>query len=153
MDRSQMWKLRIGLGLITCFVASGFMSFGELKYLIWGKTAAAQVEATYERIGGRRSGPRLGVEYRFQEEGGASRTEEDQVAIDSAIGEGDTVSIQYLPGEAGRSRIEGNRKIGAVVFFAACVVAGVLFILKLYLEAKAAYADPRDRRRKARAGR
>lgn len=153
MGRSELWKIRIAGSLLLGFLVSCFAAADEFRYLFWGRSARGDVVRAYDFTDTTtrgRSVPKLIVEYTFREEGdgGETRTEKDRVSAGSAVAAGQSVEIQYTPGPNGSSRLAGNRNTPALIFFFGFLAAGAAFFGKLYLEARAAYDDPRGRKKR-----
>lgn len=138
-------KVRIALGVFIAFVLSAFFAFEELRYTIWGRTVQAQLlEVRNTRdIGGRgRTEPALAFDYSFDDGELGRRTEKDMVPPDWARPEGNSIAVQYIPGEKDASRLAGHRHIGSVVIFGACLLALAVFIIILAREANAPIRKP-----------
>lgn len=126
------WILIAGIA----FLFSAYLSYKELKFAVWGETAEATVTDTHEVRGGRRSSPKLAVEYTFTDESGAHHSERDDVSINSAISTNDLLTVQYLPGVDDSSRIEGNSNRFAVVIFLGSLAWLAFSFFKLYRDAQ-----------------
>ena len=145
MDHDEeLGKLKWLLVAVFAFLFSAYFSYQELKFAVAGVTADATVTNTFEVRGGRRSSPKLAVEYTFTDEDGAHHSERDDVSIGSSISENDTISVQYLPGAEDSSRIEGNSNSFAVAIFLGCLIWLGFSFFKLYREAQ----NPRPYRRR-----
>jgi hypothetical protein len=117
MDQDEeLAKFKWILIAAIAFLVSSYFSYRELKYAVWGATAEATVTRAAEttemgRRGRRR--PMLVVEYTFSDGSTGQRSERDRVPIDWPVPEG-TVTVQYLPGVAGASRLAGHSNKFAV---------------------------------------
>jgi hypothetical protein len=106
---------------LILFVVSAYLSYSELKFMVFGKTIDASVVRAVEAPAlGRRSRPSLMVEYQFQDTNGATRKEADNVALDWKV-EGATVPVQYIPGSPGSSRLVGHTQYFFVILFVAAL--------------------------------
>ncbi len=135
------------------FLVSCFFVWQDVKYALYSRTAEAQVERTFETVGvttRRRGGrPKLQVEYLFRDETtDQERRESDLIPLHWPRPAG-TVSIDYLPGLAGESRVSGNRSYVAMLLFAACGLAAMIILGILYREARIA-ARESERHEQAR---
>ena len=113
------WLLFAGIA----FLLSAYFSWHELKYAVWGATAEATIVRTFETTEAGRRGTRRHiriVEYNFANEDGARRRERDDVSLDWTVPD-DKVTVQYLPGVEGSSRIKGNSNMLAVWIFLGCL--------------------------------
>ena len=94
----------------VAFLFSGYYSYIEMKYAIWGSDADANIvsirESTVMRRRGRRE-PKLSIEYSFKDREGQTHTTKENVPIDWQPG-GETVPIEYIQGAEVRSRIAGQ---------------------------------------------
>ncbi|MCA9018312.1 MAG: hypothetical protein KDA77_23525, partial [Planctomycetaceae bacterium] len=127
MDQDEeLAKLKWILAAGVAFLVTGYLSFQELKYAVWGTTTEATVTRTFETSTGsrRRSKMLLAVEYTFTDKEGQSHNERDDVPIDWPT-PGPKVNIQYLPGVEDSSRLEGHSsKVAVWMFLGCCVLLG-----------------------------
>lgn len=145
MDQDEeLAKLKWILIAGVAFLVSGYLSFQELKYAIWGTTAEANVTRTYETRERRTN--LLAVEYTFTDDEGKSHSERDDVPSDWPT-PGATVMVQYLPGVEDSSRLEGHSSKLAVWMFLGCCLLLVFAGFKLYQMASDAVDGPPRRRR------
>jgi len=126
------------LGACGTFLISGCFALDEARYLVWGKIAEGRVRdkpqavSIDERYGNRTY---LGVNYTFRDEVAGPRSERDLVPPAMQVSEGQTVPIQYIPGEEKSSRVAGNRSMGYVYTFLGCIAVMAIFIYMLAREA------------------
>lgn len=118
------------------FLMSAYFSFVEFKFLLWGQTATADVTSVREVQGSRKKRPYRVVEYRFTEADGAARSERDDVPTDYPAAEGSTITVQYLPGVADSSRLEGTAKMMWVYIFCGALAWVIWSVFSLYREAQ-----------------
>lgn len=119
--------------------ATLFVTWNEMRYLVWGQRVEARVEklsvvTTRSRRFGTES-QRLEVKYRFFDpELKADRVESDSMGtswVPNAPETEDgpvTATVQYLPGVADRSRIDGHVQWWAPVLFVGSLVAGAVAV-------------------------
>ena len=142
MDQEQeLRKFKWLMGGAVVFFISAFYAYGELKYLVLGKTAEARVTRTLKFKDARLKGPgveMLAVEYQFVEASGTPRGERDNVALDWPIPENGVISVQYLTGVANSSRLVGNRNLFSVFVFIAALGGVIFFVVKLWRDASEA---------------
>ena len=121
------------------FLISAFFSWREMTYAISGKEVDASLVRVYETTERGRRGRtihKLAVEYEFKGSDGVVRKESDTISVDAPRPAGPTVAVQYLDGEAGRSRLAGNtQKFWLMIFFGSLAFIGYK-IFKLVREAK-----------------
>lgn len=126
-------KFRFILVVGVLFLLSAVFSWGELKYALSGKSADAVVlQVKQTREGGRRSSPKLSVEYQFAEEGGASRREYDTMPLDWKPPQDRTVKVQYLAGSPDSSRLAGNGNMVWVYIFFGCLLALAVLLFRFW---------------------
>ncbi|QDT89628.1 hypothetical protein [Gimesia algae] len=145
-EDEELKKLKWILIAVVAFLISGYLSFKELKYTVWGATTEATVTNTFDTAESRRK-PLLAVEYTFTDEDGKHYSERDDVPIDWPV-PGPTVNVQYLPGVEDSSRLEGHSSKVAVWVFLSCCVLLCFAGFKLYQMASEAVDGPPRRRRK-----
>jgi hypothetical protein len=125
------------LAISALFLFSTYYSWHEFRYMLWGDTAEAQVTRTFETEEFRRRGrrvKRLAVEYSFTDSSNQqTRNERDDVGLDWPI-DGETVLVQYIPGEPDASRLSGHRSLLSVLFFFGCLIAVAAFVYKMHRE-------------------
>ena len=118
--------------VLILLVVSGFLSYQEFKYALWGRTADAEIIKVKETPFG--SGPRrrplMAVHYRWKDKNDGDR--EDELLRDSKFGDavGHTIRIDYLPGVK-QSRIAGAplySKIATCFFVGSGTAAIFLFV-------------------------
>lgn len=145
-EEEELKKFKWLLVAVIVFLISTYYSWQELKFLAWGETAQATVTNTFETSSGsRRSQPLLAVEYSFTDSATGPRSERDDVPVDWPLPEG-PITVQYLPGVADSSRLEGRSSRAAVIIFLACVCWLGYNGLKLYREASEAVNGRKKRR-------
>ncbi|MCB9852329.1 MAG: hypothetical protein H6819_04475 [Phycisphaerales bacterium] len=117
--------------VLILFVVSGFLSYQEFKYAMWGRTANAEIikvkETAFSAEGGR--GAMMEVHYRWTDKNDGERTDEllRNPWMKDAVGK--TIKIDYLPGVK-QSRIAGAplySKIAVGFFIGSGSVALLLF--------------------------
>lgn len=116
---NEMQRLKWLLIVGVVFLISGFFSWREMQYAMFGKRADASLVRVYEtQERGRRGRVRekLAIEYQFAD-AGSSRKETDTVSIDTARPTGETVPVQYLAGSPGKSRLVGHTQQFWVLIF------------------------------------
>jgi hypothetical protein len=125
--------LLLGTGV---FVVSLYFSWGELNYLVRGRTVAATSVVKRQTSGGIRNGPTvLDVTYEFPDVNGRVRRETDTVPLDWYFSTSGPVIIQFIPRSAESSRLSGHRHLIFVYVFAASFIpigAGCYKFWKFY---------------------
>lgn len=124
---SDWYKFRLILGAVALFIASCVMSVREARYMMFGELADARVTdvktvtrhgrygSTYEK---------LKISYQFNDEG-SSRNESDTVDPYTPAHKGETISVEFIPGARGSSRLEGHtQQYWLIVFGGAMVFVG-----------------------------
>lgn len=114
------WILAVGIAVIV----TGCYAFNEMKYALWGKSAAAKIMQVKEITStGRRGRTRklLRVEYEFSEASGTRRSERDEVSMDWSLPTDGTITVQFIPGVEHASRLEGHSSMIAVYLFFGCI--------------------------------
>ena len=123
----------------VAFLFSGYYSYVEMKYAIWGSDADATIvsikETSVMRRRGRRE-PKLSVEYSFSDSEGQTHTAKENVPIDWEPA-GETVPIEFIQGAEVRSRIAGQTSLFMVWVFLACLLWLGFSLFKLIKEANA----------------
>lgn len=120
MDQDEeLAKFKWLLIAVIIFLGSGYFSYKELKFAVWGATAEARVSETFatRNSSRRRSRPLLAVKYSFTDEDGNQFSERDDVPIDWPVSE--NMTVQYLPGVEDSSRLLGHSSWLAVCVFLA----------------------------------
>jgi hypothetical protein len=152
MDRDEeLARFKFLLGAAVVFLISGYFAYGELKFALLGKTAEATVIRTFntkEMRSRGRSRELLVVEYQFIEANGTARSERDDVPAGWPLPTTGKVLVQYLPGMADSSRLEGHRSLVSVFVFLAALAGLTFFIVKLWREASAAVSETRGKKKR-----
>lgn len=147
MDEEQeLAGCKTVLVVSVLFLFSTYYSWHEFRYMIWGDTVEAQITRSFETEEFRRRGRRvkkLAVEYSFVDSASQqTRNERDDVDPDWPIG-GETILVQYIPGEPDASRLSGHRSLLSVLFFFGSLIAVAAFVYKMHREVN----SPPTRRR------
>lgn len=136
---------------VIAFLISGYYSFSEVKFAIWGRTAEATVTRTYETTeSGRRFRKRhyTVVEYQFAEADGTLRSERDKVSAGTVVPGISQIAVQYLPGVADSSRLAGQTSLTSICVFVGSLIWLSVAGYKLHMEANTPGYDSRRRRKK-----
>ena len=108
-DETARFKL---IFFVFCiFVVSIFLAWRELKYMTFGKEASAKLVRVYEYqdVGRRgRTREKTAVEYQFKDADLGVRIESDDLPFNARPPKGPTVTVQYLEGSEGSSRLAGH---------------------------------------------
>lgn len=121
------WKYKYAIFFGLLFLVSVYYSWQELVYLVRGRTAEATVTENYPMPSGRFGQNRSRVlDYHFRDTEGLPRKGADTIGMDEPIP--GMVTVQYTPGEKGRSRIHGHVRWWALAIFG-IAVAGLAFAL------------------------
>jgi hypothetical protein len=134
-DRTQLLKIRLAFGFFMAFLISGCFARDEFRYAIWGARTKATVDDTSTHRFGRNSSPVKVVTLGFNDPATGHRAGQDQVAPDYPIQPGETVAVQYIPGDEYAVRVLGNRNLVPVFFFFGCLVAMAVAVGLLAREA------------------
>jgi len=146
---NEQVRLRVLLVIIVLFLASGFASFNEFRYFIWGRTTRAVVVAQSDSD--RKGDVLIVIKYALLDQDDNIRIESDSVMkawqetlTDSfkpvnpssplanvRSNKGVTVPVQYIPGSAGSSRLIGNNDKWLAAPFLLC--AGALVVMSLVI--------------------
>lgn len=95
-------------------VDAGVSIFHEARYLAWSRQASGVVTSTYEIEA--RSSRRwrrykcLGAIIDYTGADGEHHTAADTLPISSSLAPGDAIAVEFIPGEVGSGRLEGNRE-------------------------------------------
>ena len=125
---ADWYKFRLILVAVVLFIASCVMSVREVRYMMWGELADARVTdvktvTIHGRYGSTRE--RLKISYQFNDDT-ASRNESDTVDPYLQVHRGETISIEFIPGSTGSSRLEGHsQQFWLIVFGGAVIAVGV----------------------------
>jgi hypothetical protein len=115
-----------GAGL---FFASAFVTIGELRYAVWGKTTTAEFRGTYPHTDKHGETYQLSVRYRFKDDDGQKQKGHDFVALDWKPPTDGKLRIEYVPGQFGKSRLAGNRNVAMLWIFAGSLAASVITVV------------------------
>jgi hypothetical protein len=140
------WLLVAG----AIFLVSGCVSWGELVYLVSGKTAQAEVTNAYETVRRRfgiETSRQLTIDYAFNEPDGTRRIGTDSVSPNWRIPESGYVAVRYTPGADGSSRLAGNVHWFGLVFFLISMGAIVIFGIRLWRQAAEATGGMRPKKK------
>lgn len=149
MDQhEELAKLKWLFISAVTFLISGYYTYQEFRYAMWGHTAEAVVHRIFETsergFRGRRR-QLLAVEYSFTDQNGAQLSERDDVPVNWSVQQ--SVTVQYLPGVKDSSRLLGNSHKFAVWIFVGCIVWLGFTSYGVYREATAAVHGKKRRRR------
>ncbi len=142
------WALFCGF----LFLVSLYISYQELVYLLWGRTAQATIVQTYtvEKRGrfGLVTGLKRVVEYQFIDSAGNTRKDSDEVSPDWDVPERGTIAVRYTPGRDGRSRLAGHVMWFGPVLLGISLLAIGIVGRRLWKEAVEATQDTRPGRKR-----
>ncbi len=128
-------KVKALLCIAVVALVSGFSSYTELKFLVWGTNGEARIVNCYEARKGRRD-EHVAVVYQY-DDAGTLRQDSDHMPIGWQPPGSRLVQIQYIRGAAYGSRIEGQRSLTAVTIFGICLLVGAGFVVKIILDERA----------------
>ena len=119
------------------FAGSAFASCREIKYVIWGRTAAAEITrvrkaSVYSRFGSKQV---RAVRYRWTDEDDGQREDVVNRSLDWRQPADGILRIQYLP-SVRESRLQGERNYIAPTIFVAITGLMLFFVVKTW---RAAY--------------
>lgn len=129
--RALVGSIRTALScLVLCalLAVSSVAIYVDLEYVIYG----VEAEATITKVDSGGKGRR--VEYRFTEADGTARVERDAIDAGWTAPPNGTVTIQYIPGQPGHSRL--SRYIGHWFPYALFVGSACLLIVVVALTAR-----------------
>lgn len=141
-EENELAKFKGILIAGVLFLISGWYSYRELRFAVWGRTAEAQVTKTFETREMRsrtRSRRKLAVEYTFTDQGGTQHNERDDVPISWQPLPANVVTVQYIPGVKGASRLRGNSHMFLVWLFCGSICWMGYALYQLYREAQDPY--------------
>lgn len=93
---------------VLLLIASAVLSVNEARYALWGQTVRAQDFKRHTVMRSRNTRQVVVVRYTFTD-GGAARTEEDEVGPDFHFPMANAVDVQYIPG-TDSSRLLGHHR-------------------------------------------
>jgi hypothetical protein len=129
-------QLRLMLIVGVLFIVSAFTSCQEIRYTTFGRTTAASIVKT-QTVTNRRSRNLL-LTYSFADLDGTKRTEEDDVSLDFQPIQDDEgrniVSIQFIPGSPGASRIPGGGRWIIIGIFVIMLTALSIIAVRFWID-------------------
>lgn len=133
----RFW-LTIVIGCAAVLLFSAYTTYVEVRYLMSGRTAGAAITSVEEMRGaGRNAEPFRRVRYTFADVDGSDRKEFDDMARDWAPPAGASISVQFLSGKAGWSRIAGHDRLWMTIPFLLCAAVVTVFLVRFYREFQA----------------
>ena len=136
-EENELAGCRTVLFVTVVFLFSTYYAWHEFRYMLWGTTVEAKIDRTFETEESRRRGRRvkkLAVEYSFTDTStNQTRSERDDVSRDWPVS-GETILVQYIPGQPDQSRLSGNRSTISLVIFFGCLIAVAAFVYKMHRE-------------------
>lgn len=152
----QAAKMYLFIGALLVFLVSGYYSYNEARYLVFGKTTSAVLMEGAGSLGtlldmpaGRRGRREVfvSVKYAFKDTDGTVRAESDRVSPDwhdahqtefvpiapghenasIAGNNGTSVEVEFIPGTRESSRLRGNGHLFGTIPFALSTLAVVGF--------------------------
>ena len=150
-EEEELAKFKLMLAALVAFLISGYFSYQELQYALFGKTATAQITRTFDTYSRGRRGrriPKLGIEYRYTAANGELYDETEYVSPGYAVPADNQLVVQYRPGVENSSRISGTGNTFWVFIFFGCVAWLAYSGFKLYREASEAVHGPKKKRRR-----
>ncbi len=150
----QMIRAKWLLIAVVVFLISGCISFFEFQYFAFGQTATGDITSTQTLEGRRRRGwsrtKKLQVNFNYTEADGSQRKGVDTVDLDWPVPANRKVSIQYMPGPYGQSRIAGQVNWFILGLFAASLGAIVVFGYRFVREAKDELRESKRKKKRRR---
>ncbi|MBS0187778.1 MAG: hypothetical protein JSS51_06900 [Planctomycetes bacterium] len=129
------WQMSLMGGCLVFLLFSAYTTYVEARYLIAGRVAPATIaDVSEERISRDRE-PSLRIKYAFTDADGAKRSESDVMPADWLPPA--AISVQYLSGKAGWSRIDGHHRLWMTIPFLVCVVGITIFLVIFYRDFQA----------------
>ncbi len=144
------FKLRLAILAVVVFVISGWFTYQEFRYALWGRTAEAtvtHVEHRQERVYRRRRTPSTRnvtlIALQFPGPDNASHQAELTQSGTLSVQPQQKLSVQYLPGDADMVRLSGQQNWFAVVFFIGGLFAVIGTLTWVGMEANRPFASAR----------
>ncbi|MBA4029493.1 MAG: hypothetical protein C0478_01030 [Planctomyces sp.] len=151
MDTDQeMQRLKGGLIILGVVLISGWFSFTELRYAVWGRQAEAVItnaEIGIERGRRGRETAVLNVTYSYQDQAGTQRNESESLPVDTHLSTGEKAMVSYLPGVERSTRLSGRPNYFAVIMFLVSIATMIGFIVWIARQANAPIPTSRHRRK------
>lgn len=118
-----------------CFLVSGCVTLGDLRYRIWGQTVDASISQANvtKKLGKGKSTDVLAVDCFFNDNG-VERLERVWLPMDVPAPR-TTISIQYIPGVQGAVRLAGETHLNATYIFLFGLIAVAAFWFDMYRKA------------------
>jgi hypothetical protein len=137
----EVFKLRLGLVAIVVFLASGWSSWKELRYGLWGRTTTATVTRVYQdrEFTGKRPRTVLRVEFDYLLPDGTPQPGRLTTSRYRQIVEGQEIEVRYVPGVSGVIRLRSDANLYPMVLFGFCLLAMVGFVIWAAREAHRPY--------------
>lgn len=130
----RLW-LTIVLGCVAILLVSAYTTYVEARYLIAGRTSTGSITGVDEMKPAKRDGePFLRVKYSFADVDGTNRKESDDMSADWVVPASSSVSVQFLQGKPGWSRIAGHNRLLLTLPFCVSLLIVVVFLLRFYRE-------------------
>lgn len=144
------FQLRLAMLAVVVFLISGWYSFQEMRYAVWGRTVegtVTQVEHRQERVYRRRWGSRTrhftAVTVQFLGVDNTVQSGEFRESGAHAIRPQQQLKVQYIPGDYHMVRLSGEQNWFAIIFFFGGLIAMVGTIVWVGMEANRPYASSR----------
>jgi len=109
-EEDEMRRFKTLLIAIGVIVFSLYLSWQEMKYLIFAEIATAQISEAriVENQGRRRRYKVLLVKFQFNEADGTGRSEKEEISPDSVLPDDGVVDVEYFPGVEDSARLAGT---------------------------------------------
>ena len=126
------------LGCVIILLFSAYTTYVEIRYMVSGRTASAAITSVEEMRGaGRNTQSFVRVKYTFADTDESDRNEFDDMASDWVAPAASSVSVQFLSGKPGWSRIAGHGRLWMTVPFLLCLTVVTAFLVRFYREFQA----------------
>jgi hypothetical protein len=149
---SELRKAKWLFFSLAALVVSCCVSYHELVFFLRGQHAKGAVTKTYETIlrgrYGIERGRALTVEYTYTDADGHLRSDSDTVPLDWSLPTDGSVTIQYLPGAEGQTRLAGHMNKGGIALFVVMCSVVAFFAYRLWREASDATRPASSPRRR-----
>ena len=129
------WRIRAFLFLALAFLVSCYLSWQEFRYLTSGRTAEATFGRVYDTTRGRYSEKVRIAEFEFTDQEGLSRKHEEEVTEGWQPPADVKLTVEYLPGKLGATRLAGGHAYLALIVVAVTFGAGTFLAIKWGREA------------------
>lgn len=138
-ERRAQAMLGLALFLGFAVLVSAWYAWEELRYMLRGAAAEAQVIRTYQ-VEGRRGRWRY-VEFRYRDKAGNEQDENCAIPDEWQEPPSGKLQVQYIPAETRSARLAGTHNYLPVGFLGICLIAVTAVCAWLWRDARAGVRD------------